>query len=78
MDTSEKMILPVDVFIRNTYLHRQAIYGLDPAPVKPGGDKHSTIGCRKQKMMQPQVRMKKLITRLYSSFLCALVNITSR
>ncbi|WP_408900598.1 glycosyltransferase family 25 protein [Photobacterium piscicola] len=78
LDASEKMILPVDVFIRNTYLHRQAIYGLDPAPVKPGGDKHSTIGCRKQKMMQPQVRMKKLITRLYSSFLCALVNITSR
>lgn len=72
------MILPVDVFIRNTYLHRQAIYGLDPAPIKPCDDKHSTIGCRKQKMMQPQVRMKKLITRLYSSVLCALVNITSK
>ena len=78
LSASETMILPVDVFIRNTYLHRQAIYGLNPAPVKPGGDKHSTIGCRKQKMMQPLVRLKKLVTRLYSSTLCALVNIISR
>ncbi|PSX18704.1 glycosyltransferase family 25 protein [Photobacterium kishitanii] len=78
LSASNKMILPVDVFIRNTYLHRQAIYGLYPAPVRPGGDKNSTIGCRKQKVTQPLVRMKKLITRLYSSFLCALVNIISR
>lgn len=78
LNASTKMILPVDVFIRNTYLHRQAIYGLYPAPVSPGGDKNSTIGCRKQKVMQPLVRIKKLVTRLYSSFLCALVNIISR
>ncbi|KJF87028.1 hypothetical protein [Photobacterium phosphoreum] len=62
------MVLPVDVFIRNTYLHQQAIYGLDSAPVKPGGDKHSTIGCRKQKNDAATSKNEKINTRLYSSF----------
>lgn len=38
---------PVDVFLRNTWLHRQAMFGVKPAGLR-GGNKPSIIGNRKR------------------------------
>ncbi|HIF9065145.1 TPA: glycosyltransferase family 25 protein [Photobacterium damselae] len=78
MEASEEMILPVDVFIRNTYLHHQAIYGLDPCPIRPGNGKTSTIGNRKDKINSMNVKIKKSCFRLYTSFMTGITNIISR
>ncbi len=78
IDTSQEMILPVDVFIRNSYLHKQAIYGLEPSPVKPGNAKTSTIGNRKNKINDINVRVKKTFFRVYTLFMTGITNLISR
>ncbi|SMY37089.1 glycosyltransferase family 25 protein [Photobacterium andalusiense] len=78
INASDKITLPVDVFIRYTYLHKQAIYGVQPSVVFLGGDEKSTIGCRKKKIKKPVIKIKKAAVRLYSAVRCAFVNIISR
>ncbi|MGF1886496.1 glycosyltransferase family 25 protein [Photobacterium profundum] len=54
---SQEIILPVDVFIRNVWMHQQPIFSLEPFYVTPGTD-ISIIGKRKRK------QKKSLATRL--------------
>lgn len=54
---SKEIILPVDVFIRNVWIHQQPIFSLEPFYVTPGTD-ISIIGKRKRK------QKKSLVTRL--------------
>lgn len=76
--SSEEIILPVDVFIRNTYLHKQAIYGLAPSPVKPGNARTSTIGYRKNKINKFDIKVKKTLFRFYTLFMTGFTNLISR
>ncbi|OBU34218.1 glycosyltransferase family 25 protein [Photobacterium kishitanii] len=78
INASDKIMLPVDVFMRYTYLHKQAIYGVQPSVVYLGGDENSTIGCRKQKIKNPVIKIKKAVIRVYSATRCAFVNVISR
>jgi glycosyl transferase, family 25 len=57
LNNSKKIILPVDVFIRNVWMHQQPIYSLEPFHVTVGND-ISIIGKRKRK------QKKSLSTRL--------------
>ncbi|MDX1302646.1 glycosyltransferase family 25 protein [Photobacterium sp.] len=45
LDNSQELCLPVDVFIRNVWMHKQAIYGLEPYFVSASGE-DSIIGKR--------------------------------
>jgi glycosyl transferase family 25 len=78
LDASTEIFLPVDVFIRNSYLHKQAIYGLSPNIVNHGKDaKNSTIGSRENKVKTLDVKVKKIINRVYSACCTAFYNIVS-
>ncbi len=57
LNNSEHISLPVDVFIRNVWMHQQPIYSLEPFHVTVGTDT-SIIGKRKRK------QKKSLVTRL--------------
>lgn len=78
LKASADIFLPVDVFIRNTYLHKQAIYGLTPSIVNHGKDaKNSTIGGRKNKIKTLDVRIRKMANRIQSACYTAFYNIFS-
>lgn len=78
LDASREIFLPVDVFIRNTYLHKQAIYGLLPSIVSDIGDiETSIIGVRKNKINTLDVKLKKIMNRINSACRCAFYNIFS-
>jgi glycosyl transferase family 25 len=78
LGASTDIFLPVDVFIRNTYLHKQAIYGLLPSIVNHGKDaKESTIGGRTNKIKTWDVKIKKIVNRIYSACYTALYNVIS-
>lgn len=72
---SSEMFLPVDVFIRHSYLHKQAIYGLTPNLLTHGNVKTSTIGGRKNKIKSLDVKLTKLANRFYSAFYSMFYNI---
>ncbi|MGF1758120.1 glycosyltransferase family 25 protein [Photobacterium sagamiensis] len=57
LDNSQEICLPVDVFIRNVWMHKQAIYGLEPFFISAGGDE-SIIGKR------DKIKNKSMSTRI--------------
>jgi glycosyl transferase family 25 len=50
LNASKEIFLPVDVFIRCSYLHKQAIYGVTPSLLTAGSAIDSSIGGRKEKI----------------------------
>jgi len=77
LSTCKEIYLPVDVFIRYSYLHKQAIYGLTPSLLTSGSAKNSTIGGRKNKIKALDVKVTKFINRIYSSCCSAFYNVFS-
>ncbi|MEZ9303479.1 glycosyltransferase family 25 protein [Vibrio breoganii] len=61
---SKEIIFPVDVFIRNIFIHKQKIYGLTPYALEANSDGDTIIGKRS--------RLKK---GLYLSLICSIYKI---
>jgi glycosyl transferase family 25 len=75
LNASKEIFLPVDVFIRCSYLHKQAIYGVTPSLLTAGSAIDSSIGGRKNKIKSLDIKLTKFINRLYSSFCSAFYNV---
>ena len=65
--------MPVDLFLRHTYLHRQPIHGVMPPAVKTG-TAPSIIGDRAQRIRTPIIALKRTIYRISTFCIVALVN----
>jgi glycosyl transferase family 25 len=64
MEQSKQFIYPVDVFIRNVWIHKQPTYGISPAGLS-GGDGGSVIGDRSS-VRKKTLRIKwfKLLSKI--------------
>ncbi|OEF29475.1 glycosyltransferase family 25 protein [Vibrio rumoiensis] len=72
--SSQTFKMPVDLFLRHTYLHLQPIYGVTPPAVKTG-NAISIIGNRTQRVRTPVIAIKRGIYRASTFIAVALVNL---
>lgn len=74
IETSQHFDHPVDVFVRNTWIHQKPIYGIKPAGLK-GFNSPSIIGDRKRKerkklsvsIMKPLRKLKSMLLNLLTN-----------
>lgn len=75
LEGSRDIFLPVDVFIRCSYLHKQDIYGLTPSLLTISKATNSSIGGRKNKIKTLNAKLTKFINRIYTACRSAFYNV---
>lgn len=74
INASQRFVYPVDVFVRNQYLHKVPIYGLLPHAARSGGAE-STIGDRHAARVGARFKLSRAAHRLHNALRNLLLNL---
>ncbi|MFA0173240.1 epitope biosynthesis protein, partial [Vibrio splendidus] len=76
IEKSERFLYPVDVFIRNVWLHKQPTYGISPAGLT-GGEGGSVIGNRSSRTKKSlRIKTLKFLSKFRDVAMNGLFNLT--